>query len=115
MDTSKKGETKRSYNDAVSLVFKPTFVVPGNHDLGDDFYAQAISSYQRQWGADYYSFIHKGSLFLFLNTQLWRNKEESSIHLRKDQDDFLVSVLSKHASTNITSVVVFQHVQVNYD
>merc|ERR1712035_82087 len=68
----------------------PIFVIPGNHDVGNSFHNQAIDEYVQQWGADYFYFKIQNSLFLFLNTQIWRNLEHwKSVNSTNGQDLFL--------------------------
>jgi 3',5'-cyclic AMP phosphodiesterase CpdA len=60
----------------------PYYVVPGNHDVGlvpDD---TTLSGYRVLFGDDYYTFDHKGTTFVFTNTQLWKSDigEASDMH-----------------------------------
>jgi serine/threonine-protein phosphatase CPPED1 len=45
---------------------------PGNHDLSNSPTPETLASYRRNVGKDYYSFGHKGCVFVIANTQLWK-------------------------------------------
>ena len=73
-----------SFTDFSKLKAKlnmPCFCVPGNHDIGNSPDKRSISYYREVMGKDYYSFKHKGFLFIFANTQLWKSEvqRESAI------------------------------------
>ncbi len=50
----------------------PCYCVPGNHDIGNKPTRESLRYYRRIIGKDYYSLEHKGYLFVFVNTQLWK-------------------------------------------
>jgi 3',5'-cyclic AMP phosphodiesterase CpdA len=101
-------EYARYIDDTYSLT--PVHYTPGNHDVGnkrsqsfhgeteeEDFgiTSEKLRLYRRRFGADYYSFHHKGYRFICINTQLfnsdmkenelqWQWLEEE---LRAAQDD----------------------------
>ena len=93
----------------------PVFVLPGNHDVGDDFYDEAVDNYVAQWGADYYYFDVEDSLFLFLNTQIWKNEEKTSQKKKGEMNDFIDNVFDKFGSqggaetSKIKNLHIFQH------
>ena len=88
----------------------PLFVVPGNHDVGNDFRQKAIDVYWSQWGADYYSFTVDDSLFLFLNTQIWKNTEKSTQALKTEMNVFIENVFNDAArDVAVKKLNVFQH------
>jgi len=93
----------------------PIFVLPGNHDLGNDFYDEAVDNYVGQWGADYYYFDVKDTLFLFLNTQIWKNTEPTTQKKKKEMNSFIDNVFEKFGSrggvkaSKIRNLHIFQH------
>ena len=62
----------RDFQAARRTLEAPSYCAPGNHDLGNAPTLQSLSNYRRLIGKDYLSFSHKGSVFIVLNTQLWR-------------------------------------------
>ena len=50
----------------------PCYCVPGNHDVGNEPSPESLQIYREVIGDDYYSFGHKGYVFAFVNTQLWK-------------------------------------------
>jgi serine/threonine-protein phosphatase CPPED1 len=45
---------------------------PGNHDVSNAPTPETLANYRRHVGKDYYSFEHKGGVFVIANTQLWK-------------------------------------------
>jgi len=60
----------------------PCYCVCGNHDVGNKPTPESLQYYRKWIGEDYYSFEHKGYVFVFVNTQLWKApvKGESEKH-----------------------------------
>jgi 3',5'-cyclic AMP phosphodiesterase CpdA len=60
----------------------PFYLVAGNHDVGLVPNDSSLAYYRRTFGEDYYQLRHKGTSFVFVNTQLWKADigEESSKH-----------------------------------
>jgi 3',5'-cyclic AMP phosphodiesterase CpdA len=66
---------KPSFADFNSLKSKlkvPCYCAPGNHDVGNNPTPRLLAQYRECIGKDYYSFAHKGYLFVVANTQLWK-------------------------------------------
>ena len=58
---------------AVKAGFKmPCHCVAGNHDVGNSPTVKLLKRYRKLVGKDYYSFEHKGNVFVVVNTQLWK-------------------------------------------
>jgi 3',5'-cyclic AMP phosphodiesterase CpdA len=56
----------------------PVYLIPGNHDVGMIPDEQSLKEYRKNYGADRFSFIHKGSSFVGFNTSLIKGKLESA-------------------------------------
>ena len=58
------------------------YCVSGNHDVGNKPTPESLQYYRKVIGEDYYSFEHKGCVFVVVNTQLWKSplKDESKKH-----------------------------------
>jgi len=63
----------------------PIFVLPGNHDVGDDFNSTALATYEEDFGLDYYYFKTEDSVFMNLCSQYFRPKEFVSMPEKTDQ------------------------------
>ena len=50
----------------------PCYLVPGNHDVGNTPTPESLQRYREVIGQDYYSVGHRGSVFVFVNSQLWK-------------------------------------------
>ena len=50
----------------------PVYCVAGNHDIGGKGDPKHLAMYRKEIGKDYYSFEHKGIVFVGINTQLWK-------------------------------------------
>lgn len=59
-----------------------SYCIPGNHDIKNEPDEKSLNYYRKIMGDDYYSFRHKGFLFIFTNTQLWKTyvNGESDLH-----------------------------------
>ena len=81
------GDLVNNANDSSYADFKrireklkmPCYVASGNHDVKKLPDAASLAYYRNVIGKDYYSFKHKGYLFVVTNTQLWEGdvKDES--------------------------------------
>ena len=58
-------EIKRSFQ-------MPCYCVPGNHDIGNKPTLESLEYYRKTIGKDYFVIEHKGTTFIFVNTQLWK-------------------------------------------
>lgn len=62
----------------------PAHCVPGNHDVfwgpqdkrNNITQPQSLANYRKAFGKDYYSFEHRGHVFLCANSMLWRTEVE---------------------------------------
>lgn len=69
----------------------PAHCVPGNHDVfwgpqdkrNNISQPQSLANYRKAFGKDYYSFEHKGHVFLCANSMLWRTEVELEEEIEK--------------------------------
>jgi 3',5'-cyclic AMP phosphodiesterase CpdA len=81
----------------------PCYYVPGNHDVGNAPTLESLRAYREIMGKDYYSFEHKGYVFVCVNTSLWKAPvaEESEKH-----DSWFEETLNSAAKKGSRSFVV---------
>jgi 3',5'-cyclic AMP phosphodiesterase CpdA len=72
----------------------PCFCVPGNHDIGNEPTHASLETYRQEIGRDYTSLAHKGCVFVFVNTQLWKSPMEGE---SSKQDAWLEYTLERAA------------------
>lgn len=60
------------FNTARARLKVPSHCAAGNHDIGNEPTPASLQLYRRAVGRDYFSFQHKGCVFMVLNTQLWK-------------------------------------------
>lgn len=85
----------------------PLYLVPGNHDIGKANEAN-INSYRKLFGKDYYSFSHKGSEFIVLNSCLIHDAD-SDVNMRKEQRKWFESELQAAQKKNPNHIFVCLH------
>lgn len=64
-----------SFSDFLSIkggFEMPSYLVPGNHDIGKVPNDTTLSYYRKTFGNDYYDFQHKGYSFIVTNSLLWK-------------------------------------------
>jgi len=83
----------------------PCYVVPGNHDVGNKPTIEKLKQYREVIGKDYFSFDHKGYVFIGVNTSLWKAPVEGET---EQQDAWLDTVLAR-ATDDSSPVFVFGH------
>jgi len=84
------------------------YSVAGNHDVGNEPTPEALASYRKRFGADYYSF-REGPLYgIVLNSSLIHSPKMAPEELKK-QDDWLKLELEKARSSGAAQIVIFQH------
>jgi 3',5'-cyclic AMP phosphodiesterase CpdA len=67
--------TDSSYADFKSVregLDLPSYLVSGNHDVGNTPTSASLAYYRETIGEDYYQFDHKRCSFVVTNTQLWK-------------------------------------------
>jgi predicted MPP superfamily phosphohydrolase len=60
------------FNITLDKIQKPTYVAPGNHDVGNIPNKNSLNFYRKHMGKDYYNFEHKNYSFIITNSQLWK-------------------------------------------
>ena len=68
--------------DSVDL---PIFVLPGNHDIGNDFNQTALDTYERDFGLDYYYFKTEDAVFMNMEAEYFRS-EFASMPEKTDEE-----------------------------
>jgi 3',5'-cyclic AMP phosphodiesterase CpdA len=62
------------FKDIMGGLAMPYYCVPGNHDVGNEPTAESLRNYRTTIGRDYFVHEHKGTAFVFINTQLIKQK-----------------------------------------
>ena len=101
-DKSKIAEFKRITAKINSKT--PVYLSPGNHDIGKSPTQQNIDSYISEYGYDKFSFKHKKSLFIGLNSFIIKDNTPG---LEQLQFDWLKKELSK--GKRAKHIVLFCH------
>ncbi len=70
------------YNSIIDDLNMPCYSVPGNHDIGNTPTLQSLQFFRDNIGEPHFAFEHKGTSFIIVNTQLWKEPlaGESEIH-----------------------------------
>ena len=92
----------------------PCHCVPGNHDVfhgpqdkrNNISPPQSLANYREAFGKDYYSFEHKGHLFLCANTMLWRVDLEGE---SEKHDQWVKETLAAASERGLPVFVVIHH------
>lgn len=82
----------------------PVYYSPGNHDIGQSVTQKDVDSFISDYGYDRFSFKHKKSLFIGLNSSVIKSK---TIPLEQDQFAWLKKQLLKGRKAK--HVIVFCH------
>lgn len=82
----------------------PVYVTPGNHDIGNTPDDKSIATFIKNYGYDHFSFKHKNTLFIGINSSLIKNKVPI---LEQKQYDWLAKTLSK--GKRAAHIVLFSH------
>ncbi len=91
VDTPKK-EDFADYKQIIKKLNVPIYNVPGNHDIGNKPTAKSLALFREEIGKDRFSFLHKGSTFVFLNTLLWKEHLDGET---AQQDIWLNKILTR--------------------
>ncbi|MFW6114536.1 MAG: metallophosphoesterase [bacterium] len=91
------------FNKIKAQLDVPCYCVPGNHDVGNNPTPESLQYYRQVIGEDYYSFEHKGLVFVCVNTQLWKSPLEVETN---KHDAWLKDTLQSAANKNASACVV---------
>ena len=83
----------------------PSYLVSGNHDVGNNPTIATLNRYRKIIGKDYYSFNNKGITFVVVNSQLWKSPVKGET---EKQDLWLKKTLAS-AKKEKSPVVILQH------
>jgi len=83
----------------------PSYLVSGNHDVGNNPTKETLARYRKIIGQDYYSFNHKGFTFIVVNSQLWK----SPVKGETEKQDFWLENTLKAAKKEKSPVFILQH------
>ena len=91
----------------------PVFVLPGNHDTGNDFEQKELDHYTEFWGQDYYYFHHNDILFIIMDSQLLTNyhDDKETKQLAETQLKWLEDLINSEAK-NAKQLNVLLHVPI---
>jgi len=83
----------------------PCYCAPGNHDVGGSPTLESLQYYRQVIGQDYHSFAHKGCLFVFVNTQLWK----APVNGESEQQDSWLEQTLKTAARKKRRIFIIGH------
>jgi 3',5'-cyclic AMP phosphodiesterase CpdA len=84
----------------------PLYNVAGNHDVGNIPTEESVAAYQKQFGADHYTFRYAGMVGIVLNSSLIHSPQGAPA-AAAEQERWLRSELDR--ARGARRVVVFQH------
>ena len=99
---------KKSYSDFKEINEKitvPSYLISGNHDVGNNPTEESLNRYRKTIGKDYYLFKNKGVTFIVVNSQLWKSPVKGET---EKQDSWLKKNLTA-AKKEKSPVVILQH------
>lgn len=85
----------------------PLVCVCGNHDIGDEPKLDAVESYRKTFGDDYFHFVVEGVLFIVINSQFYQHREYV-VEYAREQDRWLEGLLDR--CKEYKHSVVFEHI-----
>ncbi|KAL5966744.1 Serine/threonine-protein phosphatase CPPED1 [Taenia solium] len=87
----------------------PIFVLPGNHDIGNNPSPADIEDYKSHWGDDYFTFWCGKVKNIVVNSQLYFDHSNCQSEF-SDQDDWLDNELSAIENEDAENILIFQHI-----
>jgi len=100
---------KRKYNSfsdfkKINETFNmPSYIAPGNHDIGLNPNKKTLSYYRKTIGDDYYTFLHKGYSFIVTNSLFWKVNVESE---SEKHDNWFKERLKDNSINNVPVFVI---------
>jgi len=101
-DTLQIREFKRITSKIDSKV--PVYFTPGNHDIGNVPDSTSIAAFINNYGYDQFSFKHKNSLFIGINSSIIKNNLPQ---LERNQYEWLLKTLVK--GKKASHIILFCH------
>ncbi len=95
-----------AFDQGLATYQVPTFLVPGNHDI-DTKSARTI--YQQRYGADYYKFVYNNTLFVGLNSELWKRPSGYYFDADAKQFSWLRAKIGGGAAAAYDHIFVWMH------
>jgi len=86
----------------------PLYLVSGNHDVGNEPTPESLAWYRNHFGADWYSFEHKGCLGIVLDSSIIKSPDSAPGEFDK-QWAWLVAELDRARRSGLRHIFVFQH------
>jgi 3',5'-cyclic AMP phosphodiesterase CpdA len=105
-DTAQIAEYKRISHQLNATI--PLYNVPGNHDVGNTPNSENITSYRKEFGADYYSFNYKSMLGIVLNSVYLHSPENVPVQAI-EQEKWLLKTLEEARGKHYNHIIVFLH------
>ena len=107
-------KSAEDFNQIKAGFIVPCHCVPGNHDVfhgpqdkrNNITPPQSLANYRNAFGKDYYSFEHKGHVFLCANSMLWRVDLEGE---SEKHDQWVKETLLKASAKGLPVFVVMHH------
>jgi len=87
----------------------PVICVGGNHDQGNTPTTATIQKYRSLFGDDFFSFWSGGSLFIVLNSQLYKDPDLVP-RIAQRQEEWLDAVLTSEDRRTARHVIAFMHI-----
>lgn len=100
----------REYHSVVKGIAAdiPLYSVAGNHDVGNKPSAENIAAYNKEFGADFYSFTSKSMLGIVLNS-LYLSAPDLVKEKTAEQEKWLLQVLDTASKFKYKHIMVFLH------
>jgi predicted phosphodiesterase len=88
----------------INETFKmPSYIAPGNHDVGVNPNKKTLNYYRKTIGDDYYTFQHKGYSFVVTNSLFWKTNVE---YESKKHDNWFKERLKENSINNVPVFVI---------
>jgi serine/threonine-protein phosphatase CPPED1 len=105
-DPDQTGEFQRIFRKIDPSI--PTYLLPGNHDIGNDPTPETLAFYRKNFGRDYYSFRAGPIYGIVLDTTIIVSSK-NVLSDYKDQLSWLKKELETAKSSGAAQIIVFQH------
>jgi 3',5'-cyclic AMP phosphodiesterase CpdA len=106
LDTAQIREYKRVSQELDAGI--PLYNVAGNHDVGNTPTPESIAAYNKDFGADYYTFRYRSMLGIVLNSSYLKSPEKVP-ELALAQESWLMTTLKEAKQKGYRHIIVFLH------